>query len=163
MSTAHEIYNSLEPTRHPAELARNPEEKRDIIEAFYKGCTPDQAILQTGTKNPAFAPLLSLPPLAPEPNVHPLGGISSIMESDGKEVTIQSFVNHQGIYFPAGFDQTGYDRFGPRQALPNKIHAHSEPPSTLQCRIELMPIDEGFDEVTETFFDKGCPELKQCF
>ena len=163
MTDDNEIPNFVRPGRHPAELAWYPEEKREITKAFYKGCTPGQTILQAGTKKPAFVPLLLIPPLAPEPNVCPLGGRITNMNPKGDEVEIQSFVNFQGTYFPAGVDQSGFDRFGPRLALPNVIHAHSEPPSTSQQHIEILDADEGFEEVAENFFEASCPEIVQLY
>ena len=161
MPNANDIHNSFEPKSHPAELTWDPEEKREITETFYKGCTPGQTILQAGTKKPAFVPLLLIPPIAPEPNVYPLGGRIIAMNHEGVEMELQSFINFQGTYFPAGVDQSGYDRFGPRMTIPSGIHAYSEPPSTSQHRIELLDTDEGFEEVTENFFDASCPEVVQ--
>ena len=144
----------------PQELARNPTDRRDIYDDFYSGAKKDDLMTVTSQDEPAYVDLLYIPPLAPQPDMTPLGGTIvyyETVENDPPEsrpkvlqIRSQSYISPNNVLVPAGTDpETGVDRLGVRETIPDALTAYSRVPASPDYRPDPQDVDEGIETSDE--------------
>ena len=103
-----------------------------------------------------YVDLLYIPPLAPQPDMTPLGGTIvyyETVESDPPEsrpkvlqIRSQSYISPNNVLVPAGTDpETGVDRQGVRETIPDELTAYSRVPASPDYRPDPQDVDEGIE------------------
>ena len=145
---------------HQQELSCNPTDRRDIYDNFYAGAKKDDLMTVTSQDEPAYVDLLYIPPLAQQPDVIPLGGTIvyyETVEGDSPEsrpkmlqIRSQSYVSPNNVLIPAGIDsETGVDRLGVRERIPDELTAYSRLPASPDYRPDPQDVDEGIETSDE--------------
>ena len=148
----------------PQELGQSQIDRYSVQHYLHRGASTGDMVIHTGRNNPGHLQLLHFPPFAPDPFKAPLGGTISYMDEKKNEFKCYSHINTNGEFVSAEIDTlTGKNRFGIRARTPPMITAGDKLPMSPTYTPPGSPVDEGFEDATDSNGKFICTPVLQMY